>query len=68
MGGTIVAAPPAPHVCEGRPNPNLYRAATQWKCDDCPQTWVVVEGNQYNESYKAWRRLTLRNVSGRDEF
>lgn len=68
MAGKITGVPPAAHVCEGRPPAQLYPAATQWQCDDCPQTWVVVLGAHYNETYKAWRKLTLRNANGMDWF
>lgn len=66
MAGTIIGIPSSAHVCQGRPSANYYPAKTQWKCDDCPQVWVVVTGVQYNEPYNAWRKLTPKTVNGRE--
>lgn len=66
MGGKIVLVPEAAHVCQGIPPSSLYPQATQWQCDECAQTWVLVYGSQYNEHYEVWRRMTLQNVDGRD--
>lgn len=52
--------------CADKPPADTLPRATQWQCDVCDQTWVVVEGAQYNESYSAWRRLTEKNVGGHD--
>lgn len=66
MPGKFFAPEPLAHVCEGMGSPYAYASGTQFHCDECPKKWVVVEGAQYNEPYKAWRPLTWKNRTGRD--
>lgn len=66
MSGKIIYTPQSTHHCEGKPAPEMHAPGTMWACDDCDAKWVVVIGSQYNETYYAWRPLTLRNASGRD--
>lgn len=72
MSGRIIFEPTDEAACErnrdcaDKPIAYLLRPGTIWKCDDCGREWVVVEGAQYNESYKAWRILTERNRKGVD--
>lgn len=74
MGGRITYVPPPKDGCirgwgcADKPNANDYEPSTQWTCDNCDQVWVVVEGAQYNEPYKAWRKLTYKNIEGEDKF
>jgi len=55
-----------PGGCPDMPKAEAHRPGTVWTCDECGREWVVVEGAQYNESYRAWRRLTDRNRNGDD--
>lgn len=71
MSGKIVYTPSVKTLhersgCAGLPNPNQHVPATRWQCDDCGQEWVVVSGSQYNETYRAWRKLNSRNRDGED--
>lgn len=68
MPGTFHPPAEAAHRCSGMNHPRGYPAGTQFHCDECPQKWVVVEGTQYNDPYKAWRKLTPKNEDGRDRF
>lgn len=70
MTGRITYTPPAEvlhanlYRCPDMPNPADYVRGTIWKCDDCAQEWVLVEGVQYNESWSNWQRLTESNRDG----
>lgn len=72
MTGRITHVPEPTAACErpggclGRPSADLYRPGTVWTCDECDREWVIVEGAQYNEVYRAWRRLTEANRNGSD--
>lgn len=66
MPGRIIHTPPTKHECSGMPFPEAYPRGTVWKCDECRQMWVMVEGFQYNEGYSVWRKLTENNKDGRD--
>lgn len=56
----------SPEGCADKPGAAALRPGTIWKCDECGREWVVVEGSQYNEPYRAWRRLTESNRGGQD--
>lgn len=71
MTGRIIHTPKVPTPCErgrceGPPFAGLHRPGTIWQCDDCGKRWVVVEGSQYNQLWKAWRVLTTQNRDGED--
>lgn len=71
MTGKITHVPNQPTLCErgncpDKPNANHYFPGTIWQCDECGKEWVVVQGSQYNETYKTWRELTEDNRDGRD--
>ena len=71
MAGRITFVPSTPTACEqghcaGKPSPDPHRPGTIWTCDECGKEWVLVQGAQYNETYRAWRRLTERNRGGSD--
>lgn len=66
MAGRIVFRPEAEHRCTELPKADELTPGTVWQCNDCENQWVVVEGAQYNEPYKAWRILTEANRVGLD--
>lgn len=61
----ITHIPKEGHDCGPFPLVSLP-AGTRGECDRCGQEWIVVSGAKYNETYRAWRRLTDKNKDGRD--
>ena len=53
-------------ACPDKPSCAALKPRTPWTCDYCGKVWVVVEGAQYNEVYRSWRRLTHATRDGRD--
>lgn len=64
---TLASSCPTWQTCADIPSATTLLPGTRWQCDYCEQVWVVVEGSQYNEYYRAWRKLTNRNLNGDDK-
>ena len=66
MSFRVIHVPKSSHSCGPLPSTDSFPIGTYLECETCEQKWVLVWGTQYNEIYRAWRKLTDKNKDGRD--